>query len=109
MIATPKGWRLPSKEECELLINYFGDSEIAYNNLLFNGNSGFHCLLGGTLGGSGNYFDFEYKTGFWTSTKSNNHNECHWVLYFSQKRENVYMLETGPDRGAYYIRCIKDN
>lgn len=80
---------------------------MAYLKLLSNGGSGFDCRLGGSKGGSV-YFDLEYKTGFWSSTKSEKHNECNWLLYFSQKVETVYMLETGFNEGAYYIRCIKD-
>ena len=116
----PSGWHLPSKAEFETLIESVGGmtaglklkSKTGWEN---NGNGsddfGFSALPGGVrYAGSGFCRVGEY-TGFWSSTKSENHSSIDYnvpvvyIMYFVN--DNVF---TGnfESFNEYYVRCIKD-
>ncbi|MEL7118753.1 MAG: TIR domain-containing protein [Bacteroidota bacterium] len=44
--ACPRGWRLPSKEKIDALVDHFGSKKATYEALIDGGESGINALLG---------------------------------------------------------------
>ncbi|MCB0596621.1 MAG: TIR domain-containing protein [Lewinellaceae bacterium] len=82
--ACPPGWRLPTVEEIDELIDHFGGEEKsfftegAYSPLMEGGTSGFNALLGGerySYMNAGAGFFFQGRSGYyWTGTQFNDTN-----------------------------------
>lgn len=77
----PDGWRLPSKEDWEVLIKNFDkkfnknkSSRLAYSQMIQGGASGFNALFGGlrttVLKPYLLYTEIDYSANFWTNGKS---------------------------------------
>jgi len=110
--ACPPGYKLPSKEEFEELIDYLGGEQTAKKRLLPGGDSGFNALLGGGTETEGSCLDMSIKGYFWTSTETDVYsNEYAWYYYaFGFDYENygdTPMLVVYNKRGGANVRCIK--
>lgn len=125
--ACPEGWRLPTKEDWEQLIDLAGGIDVAAKELKSKGTSasdgywrdykdfegkdtycfavqpaGFYEVISGSMLNTGEY------SYFLTSTKVPGTNKLYVVTfnYFSDKvKFNEYPLE---DK-YYFVRCIKNN
>lgn len=72
MAAAPPGWHLPSIQEWQQLIDYYGGDAKALPYLLEGGSSGLNLLMGGNKSANispTDIFNFKDEWGFyWTST-----------------------------------------
>jgi uncharacterized protein (TIGR02145 family) len=102
----PSGWRLPSKNDFEMLINNVSDSgSNAYSSLIESGNSGFLALLGGWRGSNGRFHYFEKYGSWWSS--SENDIDLAWCLVIYSGNQFANMLSYQKELG-YSVRCIKN-
>ena len=115
----PAGWRLPTKGEWEILINYLGGNNLAGKRLKQIGNntwmspniadneSGFNALPGGhhfiQYGSGWSYGGLGEFGAYWTSTKSGNFN-YHVLL---QNSTSAATITTGLNHFRS-VRCIKN-
>ena len=103
--AAPRGWRLPTKEEWEELINSLGGVNIAGGKLKENGmahwnipntgatnSSGFAALPGGFRGPDGIYYELGKHGDYW-GTAINGQEPC--CVYLYNTTANV-TLEVSP-------------
>lgn len=106
-----KGWRLPTNEEWENLIEQYGglvsESEekgrMAFKNLIVGGEAEFNALLGGNREASGSYERLEAHGFYWTSSE---HNAAEaWFYNFAASRK-IVNRHTGDKRRAASVRCI---
>ena len=114
----PVGWRVPTRNEWEELINLMGGFDVAGGKLKERGlehwldpnadatdDYGFKALPGGYAGGTGVYLG-NYAS-FWTSTRireDTNETNNFWFYY------NNATVERDSDYGGsgYSVRCIRD-
>ena len=105
----PDGWRLPSKEDFETLLNNFGGAENwNYKNyiaLVSDEASGFSAYFGGLLDASGNY-DGIGRSGYFLSS-SQDDLENIWYLNVNSHFESAGMDIYKKNMG-FSVRCIKD-
>ncbi|TRX58284.1 hypothetical protein FNH22_14595 [Fulvivirga sp. M361] len=67
-LIAPQGWKLPSGDDYQALIDATGGGATSVNALLVGGNSGFEFELGGRRSGTFDTFGLIESTGFaWTS------------------------------------------
>ncbi len=103
----PKGWRLPSKEDFDILLdNFGGEGEEAYNALKDGGSSGFSALFGGWRGSSGS-FDYVGKNGSWWSS-SENEAVSAWGLDVYGDDQSAYMSSSNHKEWGFSVRCLQD-
>lgn len=115
----PKGWHVPTREECVTLIHFLGGNQIAGKKIKDNrGNlwknkeaeatneSGFSGLPAGGRGQFGSPGDVGYYATWWSSTSSSPFYAWHWGVFPDQAgiRSNP-----GHKSSGFSIRCIKDN
>lgn len=112
------GWHLPSKSECETLINYIGSSTAGtklkstsgwYNSGNGTDDYGFNALPVGyyTTGfGGGHVEDTGYSICLWTATEGEGILEA-YRMYFGSSISNA-VIDTGSMPDQYSIRLIKD-
>jgi uncharacterized protein (TIGR02145 family) len=108
----PQGWRIPTKNDWDVLVNYSSadipNSPIA--NLISNSNewqifvgkpNGFNLKLTGTISGDGVYYKYGQGTSLWLSYPQ-------YKVVFA-KNSSSYNIEEAQygDTGAC-IRCIKE-
>ena len=116
----PSGWHLPTREECDQLINYLGGSDQAFNKLIDGGSSGFNALLAGVcvLEPRHNkkvyrYDGFGEFAGFWTFD-SDLYNKKKELAIFAFQKGEVGIEHFDTEDYNYgsefylYIRCIKN-
>jgi len=102
----PSGWRLPSKEDYEIMILSLNiPDSLSYKNLIEGGNSGFNAKFSGWYAGR-KFGQLNEHTDFWTATSDES--TLKGVYRFSlYKKENlVYMNVDFPNYG-FSVRCIK--
>jgi len=99
----PSGWRLPEKNDFELLLQNYGKN--AYKELKVSGSSGFSIIDCGLKYGV-NYTTSEGGTVFWTSTEKNKRNV--WGLSVDSRNSIIKFYDTFGKNSGLPIRCIKD-
>lgn len=105
MNACPKGWHLPSNEEWEEMIKYFGGEQQAYHKLLESGDNAFNARFAGYRSNDGIFLSIERAADFWTSTEAGSANA--WLRYLLYKKEKVFKLI--DDKGCgFSVRYVKD-
>jgi uncharacterized protein (TIGR02145 family) len=128
----PNGWRLPSREEWEVMINYLGgdlpdkksfvgrylkEEGITHweaPNTRANNSSGFTALPGGNNVGE-RFYDKGFQAEFWTSTEyisesmiqNNIPSWLAWSATLFYNSEIINIFTPGKDNG-YSVRCIKN-
>ena len=99
----PKGWRIPSVQDWQTLMNYLEKNQI--RKLEYGGSSEFHINLAGYIDVYRGYMGLDKSTHFWTSDLSKNGVPIAWYFH--------------PDKGInrevfvskfyeFYVRCIKE-
>lgn len=118
----PAGWRVPTDDEWQAMVQYLGGATAAGGKLKETGyahwenpnsgatnSSGFSALGGGWRSSNDGSFSELNKSGyFWTSTMSNITNACYRCLLSSGSIIYGYMSEIDQKYG-FSVRCIKVN
>lgn len=110
----PEGWHLPSAEEWDRLIDYFGGTSVAGAFLNESDNlpeestkkkPGFNALPAGYRDPFGNYGNLEQFAYFWTSTEGDSLAAVRRLIAADGKSiGGAY----GNKTSGYSVRCIKD-
>ena len=115
----PAGWRVPTDDEWQTLVDYLGGSSVAGGKMKEAGTahwnspntgatneSGFTALPGGYRNYYGGYFtNLGYSGDFWSATELS--------TYYAWRRY-LYYGNTQVGRGSYYkqggysVRCVRD-
>jgi len=113
--ACPNGWRLPSKEEWNVLIEAVGGEETAGKYLKSksgwneggNGEDkyGFSALPGG-FGSSNGYFSYVGDNGIWWSSSEYLSNLAYHQNMYASREHVIY--EYSLKHALYSVRCLKD-
>jgi uncharacterized protein (TIGR02145 family) len=111
----PKGWHIPSNEEWEKLISFYGGWDKAGGKLKSsfdweeNGNgtngSGFSGMPGGFRSSGGKFVAIGEFGSWWNSTETNAGNA--WYRYLNKVGDDVGREYTNKGAGLS-IRCLKD-
>lgn len=102
----PEGWRLPSKQEWEQLVNSYPSSEDAYKALVKEGTTGFNATLHGVLVVEDNQYLYLNDHGaYWTSTNSDDSRA--WVQRFLANTKETYQSQAIKING-HACRCVKN-
>ena len=113
------GWRLPSKEDFEILIDYVGGKSVfseklrsIYGWTTNNGDDifGFSALPAGYYAGvRGEYENLGYETTFWTETVDSSRSTWGYNLDLRQKNSGALSsINSGSKSNGYSVRCIKE-
>ncbi len=115
---SPKGWHIPTEEECMELINYLGGESVAgekikanlpelwnVKNIEATNESGFSGLPAGGRGRLGEAGEVGNYATWWSTTSYDSLYAWHWGLYPNKKgiRSNP-----GHKASGFSVRCIKD-
>jgi len=95
----PKGWRIPSFEELDVLIFNLADKDLAISNIFF---SGIPC---GYRSSNFDFVSYGYTEYLWSSAEYNStHAHCRspyrWI-------DSVYSIIESKDYG-FSVRCLRD-
>ena len=88
-------------------VNYGGEGNNAFNNLIIGGDSGFSALLGGFLNFDGIFYGLGAVGMFWSSSPDNKTGI--WVLTIFVDNENEAYMGSAFDIMKFSVRCIYDN
>ncbi len=105
MQACPDGWHLPSNEEWEAMIQFFGGEKEAYHKLLESGEKSFNARFAGYRSHDGIFLSIERAADFWTSTEAGKANA--WLRYLLYKKERIFKL-IDDKRCGFSVRYVKD-
>lgn len=107
--AAPPGWHLPTLDEWQQLINYFGGNEKALNALLEGGSRGINLMMGGNKSANispTDIFNFKDQWGFyWTSTTDGE--QTAYAIHFEKGKSNITST-TYRKANGFSVRYIKD-
>jgi uncharacterized protein (TIGR02145 family) len=101
--ACPEGWRLPSVDEWQEMIDSLGGMDAAYPVL--TSPDGFNPVFGGYRTYNGEYMSIDRAADFWTSTPAGDANA--WLFYFISKMEKVHRI-IDDKRCGFSVRYISD-
>jgi uncharacterized protein (TIGR02145 family) len=102
----PNGWRLPSKNDFEILLTNFGGSgSNAFKVLLESGDSDFSAVLGGWRSNEDYFGQIENYGGWWSSSEADTRNSWHLSLY--RDTQSALMGKSDKESG-FSVRCIKE-
>lgn len=103
----PKGWRLPSKNDFEILLSNIGRLDTNQYNAMKDGSiSGFDAEFGGYRWISGSYYSIGHTGSWWSSSISKTYNA--WRLSFNSYFQGV-ILGKEDNKIGISVRCINDN
>ena len=103
--ACPPGWRLPTYDEMDKLMDHFEGPGGAYEALIEGGSSGFNALLGGSRDSLGEYLDLGRSGFYWSATGSGA--GYAWNYGFLGDGRRVYRSTNARSVGLS-CRCLKD-
>ena len=103
--ALGNGWRLPTDEEWQSLIDFYGDGGKAYQNLTQGGSSGFNALLVGSRYADDDYYNLDTDGTYWSATKADTRSV--WYYWFYGESNRLKRAELHKSNGLS-CRCIKD-
>jgi uncharacterized protein (TIGR02145 family) len=97
------GWRLPSREEWQALIDQFASPEQAYTQLKEDGQHGLNLLLGGTRLSDGSYKFLDELGNYWSASSK----DAQYAVYFvlSSNNRKIYDFYAEKTEGQS-CRCV---
>ena len=115
---SPKGWHIPTEQECMILFNYLGGVDVAGEKIKDNSlklwkvknpnatnESGYSGLPAGGRGRLGFAGEVGYYATWWSSTSYDSLYAWHWGLYPEKK---AIRYNAGHKASGFSIRCIRD-
>jgi uncharacterized protein (TIGR02145 family) len=105
MRACPQGWRLPTREEINELVDYLGDKYV-YQMLIQGGKSKFDAKLSGYRNIDGEFVCLGQDGYYWTSTEYGT--DYAWYYYFYYDRKELHRWRFKKEHGLP-CRCIKSS
>lgn len=109
MAAAPPGWHLPSIEEWQQLIDYYGGDAKALPYLLEGGSSGLNLLMGGNKSANispTDIFNFKDEWGFyWTSTPDGE--QTAYAIHFEKGNPSI-IKNTYRRANGFSVRHIRN-
>jgi uncharacterized protein (TIGR02145 family) len=105
MDACPDGWKLPTLDDWDNLINTLGGEVKAYRKLLMGGESGFNACFGGYRSVTGSFLSIERAADYWTASEVGDANA--WLYYLIYKKEKTFKI-IDDKRCGYSVRYIKE-
>lgn len=107
-IICPAGWKLPSKEEFETLLEQVGgEGPQAFNKLKSGGSSGFNALLGGSHDNTDKFYDLGTYGYFRSDTENKGFKAYGWLMSVGSKNKMALMFSDYKADGVS-VRCLKD-
>jgi uncharacterized protein (TIGR02145 family) len=101
----PAGWRLPSQNDWDDLVQNYSDAGAAYTALIAGGASGFDAQLGGlTQGGSSS--NMAVVGYYWTATPESG--SSNYYAQFSSRSATVSTVAYLPNANMLSVRYVKD-
>jgi uncharacterized protein (TIGR02145 family) len=105
MNVCPDGWKLPSRNDFQMLLYTVSKiSKKPSKELIVGGCSGFEAKQSGWRSEDGSYFDLHENGNFWTSSKSISGRS--WLLFVGKKGKKSY-TDFAPYKIGMSVRCIK--
>jgi len=102
----PEGWRLPSVNDFEILINNSGEGKsYVYKSLIQGGVSGFSALFGGLRWEDGVFIREGEASNFWSSDEFLDSTAYCLVLYEDMKKGFTFDFDV---KRGLSVRCILD-
>ena len=98
----PKGWRVATYEDYQILIDYLGGPFQAEAKMI---NEGFKALPGGKRNRDGNFYDKEVFPYFWTSTEY--HEGSKWARFLSLDGGDLNIITLSKNYG-FSVRCVRE-
>ncbi|MBS1656845.1 MAG: fibrobacter succinogenes major paralogous domain-containing protein [Bacteroidetes bacterium] len=109
MAAAPPGWHLPSIQEWQQLIDYYGGDAKALPYLLEGGSSGLNLLMGGNKSANispTDIFNFKDEWGFyWTSTPDGE--QTAYAIHFEKGNPSI-IKNTYRRANGFSVRYIRN-
>ena len=102
--ALGNGWRLPTPQEWQSLVNSFGgfNNSIGFNTLILGGSSGFDALQGGLFAsGTSSFSDLADWGAYWADDSAGGSDTIFFIV-------NTSVIGASIDSNKYSVRCIKD-
>lgn len=104
--ACPEGFRLPSDEDWQTLIEFVGGANIAGYKLMAGGETGFDVLMGGNYNAFSDIFSYQFRQAyFWSSTPFSE--TAAWMRHFINEKTNVNR-STVKKHYFFSVRCIRN-
>jgi uncharacterized protein (TIGR02145 family) len=100
--ACPEGWRLPSVDEWQEMIDSLEGMD-AYHVL--TDSKGFNAKFGGYRTFNGEYLSLNRAADFWTSTPAGDSNA--WLFYIISKSKKIHRI-IDDKRCGFSVRYIRD-
>jgi uncharacterized protein (TIGR02145 family) len=103
--ACPDGWRLPTKEDFNTLIDEVGGVSVAGTALKVGGSSGFNAILAGGKDANGASIGVNIVIAFWSNS---NHSTNSFKKTLTISTAADAGLSGTSNASGNYCRCIKD-
>lgn len=100
----PEGWKLPSLQDWQEMIDSFGNESTAISNILEGKNDGLNIRFSGYRSLKGDFLSLERAADFWTSTEAGESNA--WLRYILYKKDKVFKI-IDDKRCGFSVRYIK--
>lgn len=104
-LACPEGWRLPTLEEFQALVDNFGGPTEAFEALAVDGVSGFDALLAGVHHPEGDFTGIGKTSSYWTDKEVDEDRKKACFFYFNSSQLvswNVNLKSHGLS-----VRCLR--
>lgn len=102
----PKGWKIPTLIDWEMLFKYLGGQEIAARELMFDKSVGFNAKVSGIIDYKGEHIHDNYATTFMTATDSNIDGSRAYIIQMITDYSQVN-VDNASKQTYQCIRCIK--
>ena len=105
--ACPSGWRLPSREDFESLIEFSGGLKNSgtFNVLNSSGSTGFNVQYAGYRNNLGLFVGKGNESGYWMNVPVKKKKVT--VAYFSKSEGTIKFVKIKPSERAFSVRCVK--
>jgi uncharacterized protein (TIGR02145 family) len=104
METCPQGWKLPSVQDWQEMINSFGNESSAISSILEGKTGGLNIRFSGYRTQKADFLSLGRAADFWTSTEAGESNA--WLRYIIYKKEKVFKI-IDDKRCGFSVRYIK--